>query len=467
MIVRMDSSARALLLAMCGLVGAATVPSAAAQAPASTAQPAQPATQPAATPAAQPATQATSQPLTEMENLVGRIALYPDDLLSVVLPASTFPLQIVEADRWIAQNKGNKDAKPKETWDDSIKAMINYPDVVTMMSNDLDWTSALGEAVAADQTAVMDAVQSFRRKAEGAGNLMSDDKQTVVVEEDVVKIVQTDPQVIYVPQYEPQVIVVQQPAPVPPIYYPTPYPCYWYPYPPGYSFAAGFFWGATVAWAFDWHGGGIYNDVNINIDRGDINIDRNTNISGGDRNTINNRPTNVDRAQSQQRKAEGRGSWQSGQSPSNVRQGRAPSASTGAIGGGGSRPTAGTGAAGGAGSRPSAGTGAVGGGGSRPSAGTGASASTRPSSGSGSLGGGTTPRTQPSTANSSGSRYSNTSRNASTARSSTPSNDAFSGMSNGRSVSAQSSRGYSSRSSGGFSGASRGGGGARGGGGRR
>jgi hypothetical protein len=241
-----------------------------------------------------------------MENLVGRIALYPDDLLSVVLPASTFPLQIVEADRWITANKGNKEAKPKESWDDSIKAMINYPDVVTMMSNDLDWTSALGEAVAADQTAVMDAVQSFRRKAEGAGNLKTDDKQTVVVEEDVVKIVQTDPQVIYVPQYEPQVIVVQQPAPVYPVYYPTPYPCYWYPYPPGYSFAAGFFWGATVAWAFDWHGGGIYNDVNINVDR---NFNGDVNIGGGDRNNINNRPTNVDRAASNQAKQQGRVCW--------------------------------------------------------------------------------------------------------------------------------------------------------------
>ena len=148
-----------------------------------------------------------------------------------MLPGATFPLQIVEADRWIEQNKGNKEAKPKESWDDSVKALINYPDVVTMMSNDLDWTSALGEAVAADQTAVMDAVQAFRRKAEGAGNLKTDDKQIVEVEEDVVKIVQADPQVIYVPTYEPQVVVVQQPAPVYPTYYPTPYPCYYYPYP--------------------------------------------------------------------------------------------------------------------------------------------------------------------------------------------------------------------------------------------
>jgi len=376
--------------------------------------------------------------------------LYPDDLLSIVLPSATFPLQIVEADRWIAQNKGNKDAKPKESWDDSVKALINYPDVVTMMSNDLDWTSALGEAVAADQTAVMDAVQAFRRKAQGAGNLKTDEKQIVEVEEDVVKIVQADPQVIYVPTYEPQVVVVQQPAPVYPTYYPTPYPCYYYPYPPGYSFAAGFFWGATVAYAFNWHGGSIHNDI-------DINVNRNTNISGG--NNINNRPTNIDRGTSNQMAQQGRGSWQSGQSPSNVRQGRAPTATTrpANTGGGaqaGTRPS--TGNAGGAGAANRAGTANTGAGAAnragttpaqRPAGSTGSSA-TRPQ---------TSNTANRSTTSSSGSRYNTTSRNASSARSSPPSQDAFSGMSSGRSVNAQSSRG----------GASRGGGGGGRGGGRR
>lgn len=152
-----------------------------------------------------------------LEQLVGPIALYPDDLLSIILPASTYPLQVVEADRWIQQNKDNADAQAKDSWDDSIKALLNYPDVLSMMSGDLEWTAAMGEAVATDQTAVMDSVQSFRRKAEGAGNLKSDDKQLIVVEEEVVKIVQADPQIIYVPQYEPQVVVVQQTVPV----YPT------------------------------------------------------------------------------------------------------------------------------------------------------------------------------------------------------------------------------------------------------
>jgi len=394
--------------------------------------------------AAQP-TAAPAQPAAELdplEQLVGRVALYPDDLLSIVLPASTFPLQVVEADRWLAQNKGNKEAKPKESWDESIKALINYPDVLTMMSNDLDWTSAMGEAVAADQTGVMDAVQSFRRKAEGAGNLKTDDKVVVAVEEEVVKIVQADPQVIYVPQYEPQVVVVQQTVPYYPVYYPTPYPCYYYPYPPGYAFAAGVFWGATVAFAFDWYGGGIHNDV-------DINVNRNTNINTGDRNNINNRPTNVDRGQSQNMKAEGRGSWQSKQSPGDVRQGRAPQAST--------RPAGGAGAT--QGQRvPGAGGGAGASASTRPAGG--ASASTRPSGGASAS---TRPTTGASASTSASSRYNNTSRNASSARSSPPSNDAFSGMSSGRSTSAQSSRGSMSRSGGGFSG----GGGRGGGGGRR
>ena len=416
----------------------------------------------------EPAAQA-AQPSAELEELVGRIALYPDDLLSIILPGSTFPLQIVEADRWIQQNKGNKDAKPKDSWDESVKALINYPDVVSMMSNDLDWTSALGEAVAIDQTAVMDAVQAFRRKADGAGNLASDDKTTVVVEEDVVKIVQADPEVIYVPQYEPQVVIVQQPVPAPPVYYPTPYPVYYHPYPPGYSFAAGFFWGATVAYAFDWHGGSIHNDI-------DINVNRNTNVNV-DRGQAGSRPTDINRSQSQQMKAENRGSWQSQQSPSNVRQGRAPQASTrpttGAGGAqAGTRPTTGAGGAQ-AGTRPATGAGGAQAG-TRPTTGAGgAQAGTRPSTGAGgaqagtrpSTGGGAQSATRPTTSGgasatnrsqaSNASKYSTTSRNASTARSSPPSKDAFSGMSNGRSVNAQSSRGAMSRGGGGGGGGGR------------
>ena len=249
-----------------------------------------------------------------LEELVGPIALYPDDLLSITLQGSTYPLQIVEAERWIAANKGKKDAKPKDAWDDSVKALINYPDVVTKMSQNLDWTTALGEAVATDQGAVMDAVQAFRRRADGAGNLKTDDKQLVEADEGTIKIVQADPQVIYVPQYEPTTVIVQQSTPYYPTYYPTPYPVYYYPYPPGYGFASGFFWGAAAAAAFDWHGGGIH-DVDIDIDR-NTNINRNTN-------RINNRATNIDRNKSQQMRQQGGTQWRSNASAADVGRGRA------------------------------------------------------------------------------------------------------------------------------------------------
>jgi hypothetical protein len=388
--------------------------------------------------AAEEAAAQTQAPASDLETLVGPVALYPDDLLSIVLPASTFPLQIVEADRWLAQNKGNKDAKPKETWDDSVKSLLNYPDVVTKMSTDLEWTSALGEAVATDQTAVMDAVQSFRRKAEGAGNLKSDDKQVVVVEKEVVKIVQADPEVIYVPQYQPTTVIVQQPAPVYPTYYPTPYPVYYYPYPPGAAFAAGLVWGATMAYAFDWHGGGIHNDI-------DIDIDRNVNI---DRSNVSNRSTNIDRSRSQQMQRSGQTGWQSKQRPSDVRQGRAPTASTRTQGAGASQRAGASQQRAGA-SQQRAGTSQQRAGASQQGAGASQRASSsRPSA--------STSRPSATTRSaSSGARYDNAARASSTARSSPPSRNAMSGMSSSRSVGAQSARGASSRSM------SRGGGGGR------
>jgi hypothetical protein len=99
----------------------------------------------------------------DLDALVGRIALYPDDLVAIILPGSTFPLQIVQADRFLDKRKSDPKLPIDEKWDDSVKALVNYPDVVKMMSGDLDWTSALGEAVVADQGAVLEAVQAFRR----------------------------------------------------------------------------------------------------------------------------------------------------------------------------------------------------------------------------------------------------------------------------------------------------------------
>ena len=179
------------------------------------------------------------------EQLVGRIALYPDDLVAIILPAATNPLQLVQADRFLEKRKTDPKAAMDAKWDDAVKSLLNYPDVVKMMSGDLDWTSALGEAVVADQGAVLEAVQAFRRKAVAAGNLKSDAKQTIVVEKEVIKIVPADPQVVYVPQYNPSTVVVVSAAPVYG-YYPTPYPAYAYPYAPGAAMAAGVIWGAAI-----------------------------------------------------------------------------------------------------------------------------------------------------------------------------------------------------------------------------
>jgi len=203
------------------------------------------------------------RPPQELEELVGRVALYPDDLLAIVLPAATFPLDIVQADRFLQKLKQDKNLKPDERWDESIRNLLNYPEVISMMSQDLDWTQDLGEAVVSQQADVLKAIQAFRAKAQGAGNLKSDDKQLIVQEKDTIKIVPADPEVIYVPQYQPTTVVVQQTAPVY-AYYPTPYPSYYYPYPPGAAMATGFFLGAATAWACNWGGGNIENNVNIN-----------------------------------------------------------------------------------------------------------------------------------------------------------------------------------------------------------
>ena len=161
------------------------------------------------TPTAPPADSAgVSFSEAELEKLVGPIALYPDDLIAIILPASTYPLQIVQASRFFDKRKANSQLQPDSTWDDSVKSLLNYPDIVKKMSDDLEWTEDLGEAVVANSSAVLDAVQAFRRKAQAAGNLKSDPKQTIVVEKEIIQIVPTDPQVIYVPQYQPSTVVV-------------------------------------------------------------------------------------------------------------------------------------------------------------------------------------------------------------------------------------------------------------------
>ena len=270
----------------------------------------------------------------ELEKLVGPIALYPDDLVAIILPASTNPLQLVQADRFLEKRKTDPKLPIDDNWDDSVKSLVNYPEVVKQMSADLDWTADLGEAVVADQGAVLDAVQAFRRKVQAAGNLKTDAKQVVEVEKEVIKIVPADPQVIYVPQYNPSTVVVYSSAPVYG-YYPAPYPSYYYPYPPGAALATGLIWGAAIGAAWNgghyganWGGG----NNNITINRG------NTNINTG----------NINRGNTGNRPSQGGTAWKSDKRPGQVSSGAGRSATTGRVGEG--RPG---GAGGGAGARPS------------------------------------------------------------------------------------------------------------------
>ena len=199
----------------------------------------------------------------QLENIVAPVALYPDDLLAIVLPSATTPLEIVKAQRFLDRRKSNPNLQPDASMPAPVKSLLNYPDVVKRMSDDLDWTSALGTAVTVQQKDVVDAIQAFRRKVYSVGNLKSDDKQIVVVEKETIKVVQANPQVIYVPQYQPAQVVVVTSAPVY-AYYPTPYPVYYYPYPPGAAFATGVFVGATTAYAFNWNSATINYNVNVN-----------------------------------------------------------------------------------------------------------------------------------------------------------------------------------------------------------
>jgi hypothetical protein len=209
----------------------------------------------------------------ELEQILAPIALYPDALLTQVLMASTYPLDIVQADRWAKQNKDMKgDALAKaleaQTWDPSVKSLVNFPQVLAMMSEKIDWTQKLGNAFLSQQKDVMDTVQDLRAKAQAAGNLKTTNEQKVIVEKETIIIQSASPQVIYVPAYNPTVVYGTWAYPA----YP-PYPVY----PPGYVAGAAFVTGVAVgaAWGYawghaNWHGG----DVNINVNQ-NANINKN------------------------------------------------------------------------------------------------------------------------------------------------------------------------------------------------
>src|SRR5262245_51413415 len=221
-----------------------------------------------APPAAQ---ESATFPPEQLDQMVAPIALYPDSLLSQVLIASTYPLEVVEADRWRRQNAALKDdaldkALEAKDWDPSVEALTHFPDLLKRMADNLDWTKDLGDAFIAQQAGVMEAIQRMRKKAYDSGALKTSKEQNVVVEkeakETVIKIEQADPQVVYVPQYAPQAVYGAPPAAAP-AYYPS-----MYAYPPGYvattsllSFGVGMAVGAAV-WGggCDWGSHNVYNN---------------------------------------------------------------------------------------------------------------------------------------------------------------------------------------------------------------
>ena len=176
----------------------------------------------------------------QLDQILAPIALYPDPLLAQIFIASTYPLEVVVADRWANQNKNLKGdeldaALSKQPWDASVKALVPVPDVLSMMSQKLDWTQMVGDAFLAQQGDVMDTVQKLRKRASDAGNLKSTEQQKVIAEQQIIRIEPANPSTVYVPVYDP--LWVYGPWWWP--YYP-PYAVY--PYPPGVYLAPGFIW---------------------------------------------------------------------------------------------------------------------------------------------------------------------------------------------------------------------------------
>jgi len=215
-----------------------------------------------AAPIDQPPGQAISPPVEqqtpeELQQLVAPIALYPDALVSQILAASTYPTEIVEADRWVQQHpdlkgKDQANAVDQQPWDPSIKALTQFPSVLSNMDKNLSWTSALGEAYVNQSAGVMDAVQVMRARAQAAGNLKGNEQVKVQAEEKTIVIEPADPEVVYVPAYDPWVVYGE-----PLVAWPG-----WYPYPglyvdgPGVSFGVGFAIGFFAGFGWGWHGWG-------------------------------------------------------------------------------------------------------------------------------------------------------------------------------------------------------------------
>jgi len=237
--------------------------------------------------------QASKLSQAQLEALVAPIALYPDPLVSQVLMASTYPLEVAEASNWLQANKNLKgdalnQALQQQTWDASVKSLVSFPPVLEMMGTQLSWTQKLGDAVLAQQSDAMTAIQALRAKAKKSGALQTNAQQTITTQgsgsQQAIIIQPTNPQVIYVPAYNPTVIYGAWPYPA--------YPPYAYS-PPGYSagsmllsFGAGMAVGAALWGGCHWGSGGNSLTVNNNT-YNNFNHNTNRNWSGNKSGTSN------------------------------------------------------------------------------------------------------------------------------------------------------------------------------------
>ncbi|OGQ85507.1 MAG: hypothetical protein A2512_00605 [Deltaproteobacteria bacterium RIFOXYD12_FULL_56_24] len=205
----------------------------------------------------------------ELVQMLAPIALYPDSLVAQILMASTYPLEVVEAERWLRDNEGLEgdalsDALRDKPWDPSLKSLCYFPDVLIAMSENLDQTRKLGDAFLAQEQEVMATVQELRQRALEQGNLETTPEQKVIVEREIIRVEPASPQVVYVPVYDPYYVYG-------PWWYPA-YPPYYWHYP-RYPFAGGVYFGFgprvfigldLFSWVwFDWH----VHRVNIDVPR--------------------------------------------------------------------------------------------------------------------------------------------------------------------------------------------------------
>jgi hypothetical protein len=218
----------------------------------------------------------------QLDQIMAPIALYPDALLAQVLMASTYPLEVVAADRWVRKNKDLKgdaltEGAAKQPWDVSVKALVPFPSVLSMMSEKLDWMQNVGDAFLVQESEILDTVQELRKKATAASNLETTDQQNVTVDKDVIYIAPRNPEVVYVPVYDPWWVYG-------PWWWPAYPPYVIYPYSAGFVLSPGFIWfgaGCFVgafwgrAWGYwDWPHRRVFVNVNrtVNIYSRNINI---------------------------------------------------------------------------------------------------------------------------------------------------------------------------------------------------